>query len=994
VPRGISLQLVRLKALACSCCPNMRLIDVETLRLRTFVGENIPKYAILSHTWGPEVEEVSFQDILTGNLEGLGNGTHKLKGCCLQAKRDGLGYVWIDTCCINKDSSTELGEAINSMFRWYKKAAVCYAFLADVGSDDDCREAASGFFASRWFRRGWTLQELLAPESLHFYNSGWGSIGPKEDYSHEVEVITGIPHQFLLGWDDFRQASVAQRMSWAACRETTRTEDMAYCLLGIFDITMPMIYGEGSRSLRRLQHEIIRHTRDHSILAWGLGLAGPDPSNPPTDILSAGALATTPAEFAKCGAVVPRKLSTGAAIDFELVAGGCLSVHLSLYTAPTGNLYGLLSCGPEDSPGQVVGIPLRKATIAETAPDEYVRPQSHCPVLVEIPTSDREWRPIRLQMGRQSQMRQAASRRCWLYVDGHKKINLKLENVWPPVRWEKGRAMIAEATDMDGAVPQRCLVRFRAGGEEVRDLIVMLGFTAGQPQAQARQNQYHVMSFSRGISLQDILDKIVYLDQRTFGKRVASIGKLHVQVALETRLVAQEPVFVMRLAQVFSPPEIAMDADKELQRVRNKIRLVRILQETDEALRAGKQLLEESSEKRAALTHMTSQLRDVQQQLEQLQKEQKKLSDERDRLYTESEKAHRALQQAEGRVAALSSEKRNLQLGIEEMESKENRSSWLDKLIRIQLATGDLDLGPGNEELFSQSSKDGGKIEAMSPLSWAAITGREAIIEMLLNEGTDLEAKIAGGWTPLLLAASSGHYGIVERLLEKGADPRVKNDNGATALQCAVDKKHENIVKLLIASHNVQQPSLMVTRPTKTAVTTLHTPEITSEHIAHVTLEGADAATLKETDEGYAHPMCCPDDSDHSDSDDGSQKASKGNIGPAYRDDSGTDSGEGFGISEDESSELDEDGFSEPDDIKDNPEYVMCFLLFLFPSLSLFQATNTCEPKARRLGDCCHGRHWSWKEPVHFVLQQKGQGRTQANIKYVVSFHLFIYLGP
>lgn len=139
----------------------MRLINVETLKLDEFLGDKIPPYAILSHTWGKGEEELSFRDIETGNIEKAGK--IKLKGCCEQAKRDDLQYVWIDTCCINKDSSRELEEAINSMFRWYREASICYAYLSDVSSGDNSWDPESKFFSSRWFRRGWTLQELLAP---------------------------------------------------------------------------------------------------------------------------------------------------------------------------------------------------------------------------------------------------------------------------------------------------------------------------------------------------------------------------------------------------------------------------------------------------------------------------------------------------------------------------------------------------------------------------------------------------------------------------------------------------------------------------------------------------------------------------------------------------------------------------------------------------------------------------------------------------------------
>ncbi|KAE8153243.1 WD40-repeat-containing domain protein [Aspergillus avenaceus] len=160
----------------------MRLINVKTYRLEEFFNEQIPPYAILSHTWGSDRDEVSFRDITEGNAKGASRWPIKLDGCCKQAEEDGLHYVWIDTCCIDKTNSVELGEAINSMFRWYKEATICYAYLSDVtvGSvEANNPHMDSEFSASHWFQRGWTLQELLAPRKLHFYNSTWKFIGSK-----------------------------------------------------------------------------------------------------------------------------------------------------------------------------------------------------------------------------------------------------------------------------------------------------------------------------------------------------------------------------------------------------------------------------------------------------------------------------------------------------------------------------------------------------------------------------------------------------------------------------------------------------------------------------------------------------------------------------------------------------------------------------------------------------------------------------------------------
>jgi len=175
-------------------------------------------------------------------------------------------------CCIDKTSSAELSEAINSMFRWYQKASVCYAYLADVLKDTDPDKDPEEFSRSRWFTRGWTLQELVAPKNVVFYSRSWKNIGTKERLCNTISTITGIDIDTLLG-EDVTFVSVANKMSWASGRRTTRTEDMAYCLLGIFDVNMPLLYGEGKKAFLRLQEEILRSSYDHSLFAWGRGTA-------------------------------------------------------------------------------------------------------------------------------------------------------------------------------------------------------------------------------------------------------------------------------------------------------------------------------------------------------------------------------------------------------------------------------------------------------------------------------------------------------------------------------------------------------------------------------------------------------------------------------------------------------------------------------------------------------------------------------------------------
>lgn len=277
----------------------MRLINVKTQRLEEFFDEAIPEYAILSHTWG--ADEVLYNHVQESGYEG---GSDKIDGCCAQARKDGLDFVWIDTCCIDKSSSAELSEAINSMFEWYRGSAVCYAYLADVADDIDPDFPSDFTLAkSRWFTRGWTLQELLAPRVVVFYSKSWQRIGRKEKVENfdttpfisMLSDITDIPVRCLdASTREFRGASVAQKMSWAAGRKTTRKEDRAYSLMGMFGVNMPMLYGEGHKAFIRLQEEILRVSDDHTILAWGLG-------QPQPVLTMCTLLASSPDDFARCG---------------------------------------------------------------------------------------------------------------------------------------------------------------------------------------------------------------------------------------------------------------------------------------------------------------------------------------------------------------------------------------------------------------------------------------------------------------------------------------------------------------------------------------------------------------------------------------------------------------------------------------------------------------------------------------------------------------------
>ncbi|KAI8626635.1 HET-domain-containing protein [Xylariaceae sp. FL1651] len=278
----------------------MRLLNLKTGLVEEVLNPLGYRYAILSHMW--EDEEVSFTDITT--LSGKQKtGYKKISMVCQLAAKAGLGYVWIDTCCIDKSSSAELTEAINSMYRWYERSEICYAYLSDLPS---YLPLTISLRHSRWFTRGWTLQELIAPKRIDFFDKNWNRRGSKEDLVEELSQITKINKHILGHVRPLSAVPVAQKMSWAAGRKTTRIEDQAYCLLGIFDVHMPLLYGEEERAFQRLQHEIIGRTADLSIFAWFLPPPFPGGAVRDNERIYCGLLAASPDAFAGCNSLLPR----------------------------------------------------------------------------------------------------------------------------------------------------------------------------------------------------------------------------------------------------------------------------------------------------------------------------------------------------------------------------------------------------------------------------------------------------------------------------------------------------------------------------------------------------------------------------------------------------------------------------------------------------------------------------------------------------------------
>ena len=237
--------------------------------LASFSDDSLPPYAILSHTWAVD-QEVTYNELVAGTGKDKA-GYEKLRFCVDRADNDGLEYSWVDTCCIDKSSSAELSEAVNSMFRWYQRAKKCYAYLSDVEIPDEVDGQVfqmpwkTALRQSRWFTRGWTLQELLAPRTVEFFSKEGRLLGSRMSLEQDIYEVTKVPVEALRG-QRLSEFSVEERMRWAADRITTLEEDGVYCLLGVFGVFLPLIYGEGKAyATLRLQEEIQKRQKGQGM---------------------------------------------------------------------------------------------------------------------------------------------------------------------------------------------------------------------------------------------------------------------------------------------------------------------------------------------------------------------------------------------------------------------------------------------------------------------------------------------------------------------------------------------------------------------------------------------------------------------------------------------------------------------------------------------------------------------------------------------------------
>ncbi|KAI2619979.1 heterokaryon incompatibility protein-domain-containing protein [Hypoxylon sp. NC1633] len=349
------------------------------------VEEDIPRlvshpeetpYAILSHRWGND--EVLYEDIVGGFIQVSCSkqvGYDKIIGACGQAKRDGHTHIWIDSCCIDQRSSTALSEDINSMYRY--NATMCYAYLAGLPNNPFDAHFGPSFANHEWFERGWTLQELIAPKEVKFFTDldlggnrdtkRWYYLGRKTEMCDSLSRTTGIDPSILSHERHVRQASVAKRMSWAAKRKTRKIEDRAYCMMGLFDVNMPMLYGEGEKAFIRLQEEIMKDSSDESLFAWRNGNAHPNDH--------VGLLATSPAMFADSGQIVGYYDWEPRVPFYKTNFGLQITLHIRLVEK---NLYlATLNCTRPQGSGGFAALYLKKLdNRSGTGDQQYARVQS------------------------------------------------------------------------------------------------------------------------------------------------------------------------------------------------------------------------------------------------------------------------------------------------------------------------------------------------------------------------------------------------------------------------------------------------------------------------------------------------------------------------------------------------------------------------------------------------------------------------------------------
>jgi len=783
----------------------MRLLNAVTLQLEAFPNATSPKtppYAILSHTWGDEGEEVQYHHLMSRDAQHHIQKSAKLQGLCEHARSNNQRYVWVDSCCINQTSSAELTEAINSMFRWYKEAEVCYTYIADVTVADGDNESQvhAKLERSRWFTRGWTLQELLAPEKLHFFDSKWRFLGTKGTLCDVVESATGISHEYLQCNRPISTASVGQRMSWAARRVTTKDEDMAYCLLGIFDVNMPAIPGEGrERAFRRLQKEILEQIiDDDSILAWDWTTDGP-----PTPSIPVGFLAPSPAAFINCQDIVARPNAGKLKLS-----PGVVQLPLRIHSASEDKLYGILSSGHENNSQHVVGVPLMKSTRISGG---YARPKGGRSLLIPRTTIDFASPEELIELSIVDEDVPAVSSHTGYWIlarvpPGGDFARPQKETVEPSDRYDENKGSINVGILRDSESPSITFVRYNRVAAvptpTASDFIVALE-PKSRPEAQEEDTKptlhCSIMRCDRSTTLKDVAGAFSNFRQSAQGCQAAGDGQVTMMVMAQ--LAPSGKTFVLQPQIVVKPTAVGICATTQLALSRVKTHTsnfesqVKKWQREVSSLEEHRLLL--ASDRQRAQNRLTELEETVRQLEEQLRATEAKVAETKAEIEgIDSSDVQASEEQSSQHQTLL-----NLRHRFSSKLGQVNHRA-LDKLTTAMMEEDDLHLSP---ECSLASYGYTSAVESVSRLGLPAPTSKE-------------------GRTTLCFAASAGHLDIVRLLLARGyGDPQSVDNHGRTAVQYAAWAGRTAIVEALVDWHQTKPDLDGLTRPDRDGVTPLIT---------------------------------------------------------------------------------------------------------------------------------------------------------------------------
>ncbi|PTB66973.1 ankyrin, partial [Trichoderma citrinoviride] len=764
----------------------MRLLNTSTLEPQEFDYGNIPPYAILSHRWGKE--EITLQELEQGVT--TKEGFKKVRKCCKRAKRDGFDYAWIDTCCINKTSSAELSEAINSMYLWYYQADRCYAYLVDVPSKCMIED-------SEWFTRGWTLQELLAPSEVHFVDEHWNDLGTRTELQGTISKCTGIPINILSGDDELESASIAQRMSWAAKRKTQRLEDRAYCLMGIFGINMPLLYGEGERAFIRLQQEIMRVSDDQSLFAWK------------SSDTRGGLLATSPEAFEGSKDIVPFNHFNDPGDPSTVSSRG---IHLAVRFIGMGARgigLAILQCTIRDGDKRPIAIYVKDQSWTM---EDFERVRSDEWELLDLRNFISTQYPLRrlcIRVGRMTPIRRrdsiiSQSDIVIRYHDcyGYKELDVLVNSADPGALWraaERGSPdevwLLLTRSDieifMQGEYAQTALKFAVDGGNEtIAKILLVRGAQVNSPHRMSDTLLTSAMKQGHKGIIKLLLDHGATVNPPPgFGNGGAPLlfavneGRedivellLHrgAEIDLPPNEYSVTPLWAALENRHHGIARVLLENGAEVDEkstIDNKTPLIYALEHGYDSSFIELLLdkgagVESTNNRNETPLHLASGNGDV-DAVKLLLDKGADIEAKSDTNLTPLSQAvlgerHDVVKLLLDHGADIETEPTPLALAA---------SQGYAKLVKLLLRRG--------ADIESRDS------DGRTPLAVAAMSGEKSVAKLLLSEGAEIDCRDSQGRTPLALAAARAKESVVKLLLSQGADPHVRDFEGQTPLKIA-----------------------------------------------------------------------------------------------------------------------------------------------------------------------------------------------------------------